>query len=361
MRIAHLLSELCDTGNGIVNVAVDLACAQATDGHEVMVISSGGGYVELVEAFGVQHRIVRFDRRPGSLRTARRRLNTLLAEFEPDIVHSHTLTPALLSYLVRLEKIVRRRAADYRLVTTVHNEYQRGAVLMGLSDATVSVSDAVSEAMARRGIPEPRRKMVHNGTIGTPRRRPAVEVPAISLGERSIVVLGAVSERKGADVVVAAFERLASEFPDLSVWFVGNQDWQEVVTRATELSCGDRIHFVGLEREPAKYLNAATVMVLASRRDPYPLVVSEAREAGVPIIASAVDGIPEALDGGDSGLLFPVGDSAELASLIRRVLLSPELRRDLAEKSRQGTERFSVDRMSADYIDVYLEQLALRC
>ncbi|OBF27946.1 glycosyltransferase family 4 protein [Mycobacterium sp. ACS4331] len=361
MRIVHLLNELCDTGNGIVNVAVDLACAQASAGHEVMVVSGGGAFVSLVEGFGARHHTVRFERTPVALLRAWRAVAALLTEFGPDIVHSHTLTPAVLSYAVRWRDIVARRSVTARLVTTVHNEYQRGAALMGLADATVGVSRAVSTAMARRGIPVSRNRTVHNGTIGTPRRRSAADVAPIDLGPRSVVVLGAVSERKGADVVVAAFATLADEYDDLSLWFVGNPDWADLVAHARTLPCAGRIHFVGLEAEPAKYLNAATVMVLASRRDPFPLVLSEARECGVPIIASDVDGIPEALDGGEAGLLFPVGDSAALAECVRRVVDSDDVRRDLAARAAFGADRLSVQRMTADYVDVYLEQLALRC
>ncbi len=361
MRVVHLLNELCDTGNGIVNVAVDLACAQAAVGHDVTIVSGGGAFVPLVEGLGVQHHTVKFERTPAVLLRAWRTLAALFADLEPDIVHSHTLTPAVLSYAVRWRGTVVRRSTTARLVTTVHNEYQRGVALMGLADATVGVSRAVSTAMARRGIPLSRNRTVHNGTIGTPRRRSAAEVAPIDLGPRSLVALGAVSERKGADVVVAAFASLADEFDDLSLWFVGNPDWADLIAQARTLPCARRIHFVGLEAEPAKYLNAATVMVLASRRDPFPLVLSEAREAGVPIIASDVDGVPEALDGGEAGLLFPVGDSAALADCVRRVLDSDDLRRDLAARAAGGAERFSVERMSADYADVYLEQLALRC
>lgn len=359
MRIMHVVNELVDNGNGIVNVAVDLACVQSSDGHEVSVISRGGDFVPLVERFGVTHHALPLSLTLRGAFQSRNDLRSVLRATDPEIVHSHTLMPAGLVFGNRLEDRLRSGSPRVRLVTTVHNEYQRGAILMGAGDLTVSVSEAVDRAMGRRGIPAARRRVVHNGVVGSPRRRPIADVPAAAIADPSIVAVGAVSERKGADVLVSAFEKLATEKPDLHVYFVGNLDWAELVDRSTRLWCADRIHFVGLDKEPAKYLKAATMVVLASRRDPFPLVLLEAREAGVPIIASQIDGIPEALDHGDSGRLFPVGDVDALACQIRDLLGSTETRAELSRRSISGVERFTVRRMTDDYVDLYIDQLAL--
>ena len=359
MKITHVVNELVDNGNGIVNVAVDLACTQSADGHDVSVISRGGDFVDLVTRFGVTHHQLPMERSARGVAASRTALRRILGVEDSDIVHSHTLMPAGLLYALRVEGRLARRAPRHRLVTTVHNEYQRGAFLMGASDLTISVSAAVDQAMGRRGVPAARRRVVHNGVIGSPRRRAIAEVAPIAIDGRAILALGAVSQRKGSDVLVAAFEKIADDYPDVSVFFVGNPDWSEVVEHARALPCADRIHFVGLDREPAKYLKAVSMMVLPSRRDPFPLVLLEAREAGVPIIASGVDGIPEALDHGKAGILFPVGDADALAAAIRGLLDSESERSALATRSATDVDRFTVRRMTDDYVDLYLDQLAL--
>lgn len=359
MRIMHVVNELVDNGNGIVNVAVDLACTQSADGHDVSVVSRGGDYVELVTRTGVTHHDLPLELSARGVAASRRSMREILRANDPDIVHSHTLMPAGLLFAIRAEDRFARRGPHYRLVTTVHNEYQRGAFLMGASDLTVSVSTAVDEAMGRRHVPASRRSVVHNGVIGSPRRRAFADVAPAEIEGRSILALGAVSHRKGSDVLVSAFEKVADDYPDLSVYFVGNPDWTEEVQRAKTLPCADRIHFVGLDREPARYLKAVTMMVLPSRRDPFPLVLLEAREAGVPIVASRVDGIPEALAHGEAGRLFPVGDADALAGEIRALLDSDSDRAALAKRSGTDIEQFTVRRMTDDYVDLYLDQLAL--
>lgn len=357
MRILHLVNELVDNGNGIVNVAVDLSCTQSDDGHEVVIASRGGEFVPLVVDHDVTHRQLPMSTSVRGAVQTRRQLRELIARFDPDIVHSHTLTPAAVAFWVRTEDWLFRRRPRYRLVTTVHNEYQRGAILMGCSDAVVSVSRAVDALMARRRIPERRRRVVINGVIGTPRRRRPKDVAAADVPEEAIVVVGAVSRRKGVDVIAEAFAAIADAHPRASLWFVGNPDWAEFVRAVSSGPLRDRIHFVGMKREPAAYLNAATMMVLASRREPMGLVLVEAREVGVPIIASDVDGIPEALDGGDAGRLVPAEDSAALAEAMSEFLDSPDVRTEYRARARNGVERFTTRRMADDYADIYLDEI----
>lgn len=354
MRILHVVNELDNFGDGIVNVTVDLACTQADLGHEVSVVSSGGAFEPLLAAHGVTHHRARFTRTPRVLRSAFRVLGEVVTAEHPSVVHAHTMTPVVLLRVLRAAGRWRgssRRA--FLLVTTVHNEYQRGVVLMGLADVTVAVSQAVAAEMRKRGVPAGKVRVVLNGTLGTPRRRPVAEIAPLPLGGRAIVALGAVSERKGADVLLEAFAQLAPDRPDLHLWYVGNVDWPDIPLRAGRLASAERIHFPGLEREPARYLKSATAFVLASRRDPFPLVLAEAREVGAAIVASAVDGVPEALDEGRAGVLVPVDDPAELAHQLAAVLDDPARVRELTARSRTGVERYSVQRMARDYLAVY--------
>lgn len=351
VRIIHLVNELRDIGNGIVNVAVDLAVEQSRAGHEVLVLSSGGEYVELVESHGVRHEIADFARRPRALGAALRQVHAITREFAPDVIHSHMLAPAVVAFVVAHTP----RGARPGLVTTVHNEYQRGAVLMGLADRTVSVSKAVDAAFERRRVPASRRRVVENGVIGTARRRAPNSVTPAAIAQPSVVSVAHVSHRKGADVLAAAFDKVHADIPDAHLYFVGNPDWTEFVDEVAAGPLADSIHFVGLQREPAAYLKAATVVVLPSRHDPFPLVMLEAREVGAPVIGSAVDGIPEGLDGGAAGVLVPPEDSDSLADEIAMILASPEYRAELAARSTTGVERFSTKRMSQDYLAIYSE------
>ncbi|MGU3432711.1 glycosyltransferase family 4 protein [Actinomycetes bacterium M1A6_2h] len=348
MKILHVVNEIVDTGNGIVNVCVDLAVAQKESGHDVSVASVGGGFERLLQDKGIAHHRVSFDRRPKQLLSAARALTAIIGRHRPDVVHIHTLTPSVVVAVVR--KWNRYR---FLTVTTVHNEYQRGVRLMGLADAVVGVSIAVTDAMEKHGVHRRKLATVLNGPVGTQRRRNPSTVEALRLSGKSVVALGAVSERKGVDVLFDACSLLADRHPDLNLYYVGNVDWTEFRDRAMASRWSSRIHFVGLDKEPARYLRSAEVFVLASRREPFGLVLLEAREVGVPIVATRVDGIPEALDGGDAGLLVEPEDPVALSEAISSIVSNDVVSDDLRLRSSQGLERFTVDRMAASYMNIY--------
>lgn len=351
MRVLHVLNDVSSAGNGISNVAVDLALEQRRLGHDVFVASAGGpvggSFLELLSMHGIPHHPVDFrTRTPLRVVHAYRELRSVLTRTQPDIVHVHTLAPTLLGYIA-----TRGRRAG--LVATVHNEYQSGVWLMGLADVVVGVSEAVSKAMANRRVPPKKIRTVLNGTVGSVRRPPIMDDQWVNLPLQSVVTVGAVSHRKGADVLLAAFEQVLQHVPQAHLYYIGHVDWTRPVEIAKRQSWGDQVHFVGFEKQPQRYFENATVFALASRRDPMPLGLLEALEAGLPVVASDVDGIPEALEFGRVGLLARVGDPADLARGITRLLCSEEDRLRFARAARERAAAFTVQAMAENYLKVY--------
>ena len=136
MRIIHILNHVQEIGNGIVNVAVDLACLQSQSGDDVAVISAGGGYEKLLNQFGVKHYEINKSRQPINIIRAAVAYRKIVQEFQPDIVHAHMMTGVVLARALRWEN-------RYILVATVHNEFQPSSLLMGLADRVIAVSKAV--------------------------------------------------------------------------------------------------------------------------------------------------------------------------------------------------------------------------
>ena len=102
---------------------------------------------------------------------------------------------------------------------------------------------------------------------------------------------------------------------------------------------------------------AADVFVLASRREPFGLVLTEAREAGCAIVASDVDGIPEALDGGDAGLLISPKDVPSLEVALVSILSDPEEKAKWQRLALQNLEVHSVNRVANETEAVYRQLL----
>jgi glycosyltransferase involved in cell wall biosynthesis len=349
MRILHLLNDLNRLGNGIVHAAVDLAAAQAAAGHDVAVASGGGPYEALLASAGVRHLRVA---RPGkglALLHAAGELDAALLTHRPDVVHAHMKAWAALAWPFRPRH-------GFRLVTTVHNEFERAALLMGLGDRVIAVSDAVARRMVARGVPAGRVDTVLNGTVGSIRHQARVE-PARLAGEAIVTVCG-MYRRKGVSELLRAFARVAAERPEARLYLVGDgPDRAAFEAEAQALPCADRVAFLGFQEDPRSFMAGCAVFALASHREPFGLVLTEARELGCAIVASDVDGIPEALDDGEAGLLVPPRDVDALAAGLGQLLAEPGLARAFRRRAREGLDAVSVARMASETETVYWRAL----
>lgn len=351
MRIVHLANHVKNSGNGIVNMMVDLACSQAKAGHDVAVATSGGDFESLLAAQGVRHFRLRQSPRPWGIPAMLAGFRRLLNECRPDIVHAHMMTGALIG---RVGALMPR----YGLVTTVHNEFQKSASVMRLGDRVVCVSKEVARSMEKRGVPASKIAVVRNGTVGTPRRAGAGRPPSPELRRPSIVTVAGMYERKGIHDLLRAFAILRDRFPEASLYLVGDgPDRQAMEDLARSLQLDGHAHFAGFVADPRSYLQETDIFVLASHKEPGALVLTEAREAGCAIVATQVDGNPEMLDAGAAGLLVPPGSPEALAAAIGRLLADPGLRAEYQRRSPINLDAFHVDGVCERYLCLYEETL----
>ncbi len=349
MRILHVVKHVRDTGNGIVNVAIDLACLQARDGQIVAVASSGGDNVALLSANGVRHFTLDQSRSPWPLVRLLPAFAAIVRDFVPDVIHVHMVTGMLLAKLTR-------PLSRYRIVATVHNEFRGRSVLMGSADRVIAVSEAIATAIAGRGTPAGKIRVVTNGTLGSPRRPQFEGTVPLALHRPAIVTVAGMNSRKGIADLISAFAEVAACQPQAHLYLVGDGPDRAVFeSQAAATAVGDRIHFEGFQSEPQRYLGAADIFVLASHADPAPLVLIEAREAGCAIVATAVDGIPELLDGGAAGVLVPPHEPQALAAAMLQLLAAPGEIDTWRVRARRNLAPFTVARVARETTAVYHE------
>lgn len=349
MRILHITNHVQNIGNGIVNVAVDLACLQAKDGHNVAVASAGGEYEELFTSYGIKHWQLNQARQPLNILKAAWCYQQIVQKFQPDIVHAHMMTGVVLAGIFK-------SSCNYNLVSTVHNEFQRSAVVMGLADRVIAVSHAVADSMVRRGIPQKKLRVVANGTLGSPRHRKIQDYQPLPLQRPAITTVAGMYSRKGIAELITAFNKIAPEFPNAHLYLVGDGPDRNIFAAMVENSpYSDRIHFEGFQPEPQRYMLATDIFVLASHCESFGLVLTEAREAGCAIVASDVDGIPETLDHRQAGLLVPPQDSTTLATALVQLLKDPVQLHRWKCRAKENLERFNVARVNQETLAVYSE------
>ncbi|MEX3618263.1 glycosyltransferase family 4 protein [Paenibacillus glucanolyticus] len=344
MNILHIANHVKQSGNGIVNVMIDLACEQAKLGHNVAVASEGGKYVELLQKNNIQHYKLDQTRRPAQMMQAFFNFRKVVKQFKPDIIHAHMMTGALLSR-------VTRGFRKYKIVTHIHNEFQKSADFMKVGDSVIAVSHAVARAMLNRGVQEQKLHIVLNGTVGSSRKETAGEV---ILNGLSIVTVAGLYERKGINDLLEAFEIVASEYPEANLYLLGDgPDRSKFELKAGQSTAKANIHFLGFQSNPHNYMRAADIFVLPSHKESFGLVLIEAREAGCAIVATNVDGIPEALDFGESGMLVPPKSPDKLAEAIITMIQDSDMRDQYRKRAMTGLEYYSVERVAKDTLKIY--------
>jgi glycosyltransferase involved in cell wall biosynthesis len=352
MRILHVLNDITDRGNGIVNTAVDIAIEQARLGHTVAVVSAGGGHEPLLRKGGVEHFQLNDVRRLSKIASSFAIFRRYVNEFKPDVVHAHMRAGLLLAWLLA-------KFQHYALVAHLQNVHDRESVLMGLAQRVFVVSKSVGDTMRGMGVPRKKIRVVLNRTLYSTRLPLLSDIRPARLRRPSIVTVCGMYHRKGIAELIYAFERIAPKFPEANLYLVGDGPHRPIFeAQANASAFRERIHFEGFQGSQQSYMLAADVFVLASRRESFGLVLIEARQAGCSIVASNVDGIPEALDGGRAGALVEPQNISALSEALNRMLEHPEERFHWSERAKQGIEAFGVGVMVQEIMAVYQELIA---
>lgn len=165
-------------------------------------------------------------------------------------------------------------------------------------------------------------------------------------GSLRIVQVGALDPRKGGHSLIDAF---ADAAPDASLWFVGEGPDEEAMrAHVSARGIQDRVVFTGRREDLPALLASFDLVVLASEREGMPYVLIEAMAMARPILATAVDGIPELVEPAVNGILVGADDAIALRRELRELAASPErLPRLGAAGRRRFEERFTLDRCLA--------------
>src|ERR1019366_34285 len=139
------------------------------------------------------------------------------------------------------------------------------------------------------------------------------------VGQRVIGSVGRLVSQKGYDILLAAFARLAASHGDVSLLVVGSGPAAALNAEAKVLGLNGRVVFAGERADVPALLPGLTLYVQPSRFEGMPNALMEAMAAGLPVVASAVDGITELINDGVDGWLVPPGDAATLAAVLTRI------------------------------------------
>jgi glycosyltransferase involved in cell wall biosynthesis len=348
---------------GAERQVVDLAVALRRKGYGITVACSVAG--ELADALEradvpVRPLLKRLVKRHLSLAYAWRLRRSLKRE-NFDLVHAHIYASIAAAAIATL-------GMDVPLVITEHTEasWQRRRArwvsrwIYSRVERIIAVSTPIRRRLIERDDVHPDLiTIVPNAMTSTSEPLADASLPT-ELRERPLVgVVARLQPEKGVEYFLRAAARVAAKFPEAHFVVAGDGPLRhELVALSEDLGLRERVHFLGFRSDASELMESLDVLVVPSLTEGSPLVTLEAMAAGVPVVASAVGGIPDQIRHDREGLLVPPGDAAAISDALLTLLRDPARASRLGEAARRrAASRFSHDTMVRRIEDVYRDVL----
>lgn len=299
------------------------------------------------------------------------RLTGVLAKMRPDIVHAHTYKAGVLA------SVAGRLAGVPAVLFTPHGHiFSRGASIPGVpaglkleslrwitkaaqgcADRITALSEPDLQQQLALGLSAASKYVIVRNGIDCERFRGPR--PRLVEGSPVIGAVGRFSEEKGHRYLLEAMTQLRRSLPGARLVLVGYGALEaDLRSRAAALGVEGLVTFAG-ERDSAEMMGSFDLFVQPSLYESQGLAILEAMAAGVPVVASDVGGVGDAVRDGQNGLLVPPADPPALAAAIVRLAGDRELSNRLAARAgRDVRERFSLAGMIESYAALYRELLA---
>ncbi|MDO5141592.1 MAG: polysaccharide pyruvyl transferase CsaB [Eubacteriales bacterium] len=339
----------------IMNMVTGLAVR-----NEVMLLSfRAGPFADEARERGIDVRVIE----QLSPWRAVREMRALVDAFRPDIIHCHGGRANLMGALVR-------RSRRVPVLTTVHSDYRldylgnafkqytfgtANAVALRFLDFYQPVADRMARTLIERGFDPERIVKIYNGMEF---RRPegafdraaylrqtyGVEVAA---DEVLCGIAARLTAVKDIATTVRGFAAALQDAPQLRLFIAGEGEDEEMLRRlCAQLGVAERVTFCGWVSPIEPFFRAMDINLLSSVSETFPYSILEGVCAGCATICSDVGGMPELIDTGENGYIFPVGDAAQLARYLTRLANDAALRQRFAQALYEKAAReFSKEQM----------------
>jgi glycosyltransferase involved in cell wall biosynthesis len=363
MRILQITHDL--KPGGLQRVVIDLAQGLRRLGHDAHICSLRGTGPLAAE---IRAREIPLWEMPWPERGADRMLFLkvfrLLRQQGYDVVHTHNTQPFLDGGLAAaLARVPVRIHTDHARPFPDKLRYMAMERLMSMTFGKVVGVSAHTAGELRRheGIARSKLAVIPNGIDGDWYRSECARFERGRLREeaglgrfRSVFGLGArLEEQKGIAFLLQAMPAILERHPDCALALAGSGSLEaELKAKARALGVAENVRFLGAYPQLLRFYPLLDFLVLPSLWEGLPLCILEAMSLGLPIIATRVGGVGDALEDGRTARLLPPGDPAALARAVNAFLDDPEEARALG---RAGREVFDARHDAAAMVRAYLE------
>lgn len=286
----------------------------------------------------------------------------IIKSYSIDIIHTH-------GYRSDVAGLIAAKLTGTPIVSTVHGWTSVSLKLRAYQmldrfclkrfDRIVCVSNLLHQEFSKLGINSERLVYLPNAVSlpeKTSRQRDtARQQLVLESGEKVVVAVGRLSPEKGLDILLTAFARQFSSDRGVRLILVGDGPERAALeSLALGLGIAEQVVFAGFISDVAGYYAAADLFVMSSHTEGFPMALLEAMAWELPVLATAVGGIPDIVQDGVNGCLVPPGSVEPLAAAMANLLGNRGLAESMGQAARQTiAERFAADQWARALENVY--------
>jgi glycosyltransferase involved in cell wall biosynthesis len=306
-----------------------------------------------VSAAGVAARALWLRRRQAA--RALRELISIMRRERPDVVVVSGRNAEILG------RIAARVAGVAHTIMWVHNASEitpRGIVhrtvdrgLIRWTSGYFGVAEVQRRFMVHeRGYPDDKIRIIHNGVdaalFDVTTRLDVLAEFGFADGDPVVGILGSLRPEKDHETFLRAARIVLDKMPRVRFLVIGDGPCRpQVEALCNELRITPNVHFAGMRRDIARMLCAVDVLAMTSTTECFPMALLEAMACARPVVCTAVGGITEIVNDGETGYLVPPKDPAQVAARLVRLLSDPQAARRMGRVGRHRVEaEFSLDR-----------------
>jgi phosphatidylinositol alpha-mannosyltransferase len=366
MRIGVVCPYSFEVPGGVQSHVVDLARALRGLGHEVEVLAPADEETPLPDFVRPTGRSLRIPYNGSVARLAFgpvsfARVRRWIRDHDFDVLHLHEPTAPSLSMLALM-------LADGPIVATFHTSTARSRTLSAFQAVLQPFLEKITARIAVSALAR-RVQVEHLGgdAVEIPNGvdvgffEHARPLPGYPLPGGTVGFVGRYTEpRKGMPVLLEALRLLEPELPEVRLLVVGRGDPDELKLRAGA-GLADRLVLLGQVDDATKARALRGIDVYCAPNtggESFGVVLTEAMSAGAPVVASDLNAFRRVLDDGRAGVLTPVGNPGALAAALRRLLLDPVLRAELAGQARRRVAAYDWSVVAGQVLRVYEQAIA---
>jgi glycosyltransferase involved in cell wall biosynthesis len=232
-----------------------------------------------------------------------------------------------------------------------------------MADAIVAVSSKMEGQAIQEGIRKEHIVVIQNGiepvSLEGVNRSEVRGEAGLDQEDVFLVSVGRLVYQKAHQLLVSAMALVVAEFQHVKLGICGDGILRpQLEAQILELGLSQNVKLLGKSDHVARFLSIADIFVLPSRWEGLPIALLEAMSAGLPVIATRVEGVDEVVLDDEHGILVAVEDVSALAQAILQLLRAPEVRKKMGAASQTRVrELYSIDRMAGRYLSLMHERL----